>query len=373
MDYANLIATPISASNPCGENLEDDNLFHNFLMTSEGTPERDFLQSSEDKEESYDGKKTIPAEPPDWRQTKKVSLEFLKSTKNLKLVVVLTHSVLNTEGLLGLLSCLKGIATLLEEQWLGLYPELDADADNGFDKTMERISALSSLTHKNFVIDALRNTPLVVNKQLGPFSLKKILASTNSVDGAKPEFDQQQITAIFQDEDQNKLLALRNAVAECQKYLVDIQNTFPKFEPQSGQVNFEPLQKTLASMHTTICKYGNLAESPVEEAVVVTPEANDAPVQGDSEHKQLVRTQNEVQSYSGEIKNRQDVEQCIDRICDYFKKYEPSSPVPVLLMRAKKLINLNFFDIIKEIAPESLETIHRLGGISDDSGDNDDN
>lgn len=361
MDYANLIATPISAANPCGENLEDDNLFYNFLMSSEGT------------QESYDGKNIIPAEPPDWRQTKKASLEFLKSTKDLKLVVVLTHSVLNTEGLLGFLSCLKGIATLLEDQWLGLYPLLDADADNGFDKTMERISALSSLIHQNFVIDALRNTPLVVNKQLGPFSVKKILASTNSIDSAKPEFDQQQITAIFQDEDQTKLLVLRNAVAECQNYLLDIQNTFHKFEPQSGQVNFEPLQKTLASMHSTICKYGNLADSPVEEAAVVTPEANEEADHGASEPKSSVRGTNSVQSYSTEIRNRQDVEQSIDRICDYFKKYEPSSPVPVLLMRAKKLINLNFFDIIKEIAPESLETIHKLGGISDDSGDNDDN
>jgi len=361
MDYANLISTPISASNPCGENLEDDNLFYNFLLSSEGT------------QESYDGKNTIPAEPPDWRLTKKASLEFLKSTKDLKLVVVFTHSVLNTEGLLGFLSCLKGIAMLLEEQWLGVYPLLDAGADNGFDKTMERISAMSLLAHKTFVIDSLRNTPLVSNKILGQLSLRKILASTNSVDNAKPEFDQQQVSAIFQDEDQNKLLELRNAVVECQTYLLEIQNTFNKFEPQSGQVDFDTLQKTLSSMQSTISKYGNLAESPVEEVAIVNHDANDAREEGGGQNNQSSKTQGGVQSYSSEIRNRQDVELCIDRICDYFKKYEPSSPVPVLLMRAKKLINLNFFDIIKEIAPESLETIHKLGGINDDSGDNDDN
>ncbi|MGV8370865.1 hypothetical protein ACV33F_30545, partial [Pseudomonas aeruginosa] len=41
---------------------------------------------------------------------------------------------------------------------------------------------------------------------------------------------------------------------------------------------------------------------------------------------------------SGEIANREDVLRQLDRLLEYYVRHEPSSPVPVLLKRAKTLV-----------------------------------
>ena len=44
-------------------------------------------------------------------------------------------------------------------------------------------------------------------------------------------------------------------------------------------------------------------------------------------------------SMSGEIRSRDDAMRVLDRVSEYFRKNEPSSPVPLLLQRAKRLIS----------------------------------
>jgi type VI secretion system protein ImpA len=53
----------------------------------------------------------------------------------------------------------------------------------------------------------------------------------------------------------------------------------------------------------------------------------------------------------------------LDKICDYYEKHEPSSPIPLLLRRAQKLSSMTFLEIIRELAPGGLDEAHRAGGI----------
>ena len=65
------------------------------------------------------------------------------------------------------------------------------------------------------------------------------------------------------------------------------------------------------------------------------------------------------------LTSRQDVERCFDLILTYYQEFEPSSPVPILISRANKLVNLDFLDIVKDIFPDALAQVKTLGGISD--------
>ena len=58
------------------------------------------------------------------------------------------------------------------------------------------------------------------------------------------------------------------------------------------------------------------------------------------------------QGFSGPVQNRGDVIKRIDEVCQYYNLSEPSSPVPLLLTRAKRLVNLDFFSIVKDLAPD---------------------
>jgi type VI secretion system protein ImpA len=58
----------------------------------------------------------------------------------------------------------------------------------------------------------------------------------------------------------------------------------------------------------------------------------------------------------------------LDRICEYYKKAEPSSPVPGLLERAKRLAKMDFMQAISELSPDAISRMKDLFGIKDESG-----
>jgi type VI secretion system protein ImpA len=74
-----------------------------------------------------------------------------------------------------------------------------------------------------------------------------------------------------------------------------------------------------------------------------------------------------VAAASGEIRTREDVIRALDRICEYYERHEPSSPVPMLLRRAKRLATMSFLDILRELAPDGVAQAEALGGAAADS------
>jgi type VI secretion system protein ImpA len=69
---------------------------------------------------------------------------------------------------------------------------------------------------------------------------------------------------------------------------------------------------------------------------------------------------------SGEIQSREDVVRMLDRITEYYNKNEPSSPVPLLLQRAKRLVSADFMSIIKDIASDGAQQADLLLGSKND-------
>jgi type VI secretion system protein ImpA len=67
-------------------------------------------------------------------------------------------------------------------------------------------------------------------------------------------------------------------------------------------------------------------------------------------------------SISGEIKNRDDVIRMLDKLCRYYASVEPSSPIPILLQRSKRLVSASFLDIVRDIAPNGLAEVENLRG-----------
>jgi type VI secretion system protein ImpA len=64
--------------------------------------------------------------------------------------------------------------------------------------------------------------------------------------------------------------------------------------------------------------------------------------------------------------SREDVVRALDAICAYYQQREPSSPVPFLLARVRRLTSMSFINIIAELAPDALSDLRRLGESSVD-------
>jgi len=66
------------------------------------------------------------------------------------------------------------------------------------------------------------------------------------------------------------------------------------------------------------------------------------------------------------IASPDDVMRRLDEICAYYASHEPSSPVPLLLRRAQRLVGRNFLDLLKELAPAGVSELQHVAGVRDE-------
>jgi type VI secretion system protein ImpA len=62
------------------------------------------------------------------------------------------------------------------------------------------------------------------------------------------------------------------------------------------------------------------------------------------------------------VTSREEVARCFERICDYYQCHEPSSPMPLLLQRCKRLVSASFLDIVRDVAPDAVSQVEMLRG-----------
>ena len=65
----------------------------------------------------------------------------------------------------------------------------------------------------------------------------------------------------------------------------------------------------------------------------------------------------------GAIRSREDALRALDAAAEFFRRNEPSSPIPLLVDRAKRLIAKDFLEVLADVAPEALPQARAAGGI----------
>ena len=73
-----------------------------------------------------------------------------------------------------------------------------------------------------------------------------------------------------------------------------------------------------------------------------------------------------MRASGGAISGPQDVMRRIDELCDYYTRNEPSSPVPLLLRRAQRLVGMDFMDLLKDLAPGGISELRVVSGTPDE-------
>lgn len=67
----------------------------------------------------------------------------------------------------------------------------------------------------------------------------------------------------------------------------------------------------------------------------------------------------------GTVNSRRDVERCLDMIIDFYERTEPSSPIPHLARRMRKMVPMNFLQLMEEIAPSGMKEFKNVAGVDD--------
>jgi len=63
--------------------------------------------------------------------------------------------------------------------------------------------------------------------------------------------------------------------------------------------------------------------------------------------------------------SRQDAIRALDAAAEFFRRNEPSSPIPMFLERAKRLVSKDFLEVLADIAPDAVAQARVAGGLRD--------
>jgi type VI secretion system protein ImpA len=348
------LLSEVSAEAPCGEDLSYDNAF----LALEGMLR---AQSTGGVVAGVEQE----AEEPNWREVREKSLVLWQRSKDLRIAASLTIALLKTEGIPGLRDGLSLLRGLLERYWEDLYPQLDPDDNND---PLERINILQSLSPATVseqdpmkFRQRLTEVPLCNSTQMGRFNLRDIQIAKGEIPLPTDEMagapDMSVIDAAFQDTATDQLLVTSRAAEEAMDHLANITMVFSRNASQGQAPDLGDFQSVLGNIHR--CVQGYLAKRGYGDAV-----QNDTPTTGSEPEKAGV-------SLTGEIRSPKEALLAIEKVCQYFDRHEPSSPVPLLLRRAQRLVSKNFLEVIQDICPDALGQIQMLGGTSgeDSSGD----
>ena len=346
IDVAALTA-PLDGDSPAGPNLEYDAGFAEMEQAAAGTPEQQY------------GDTVVETTEPDWKQLRRNALAVAERTRDLRAAVSLTQALLHTDGFAGLADGLGVTERLLADHWDHVHPELDPDDDN--DPTM-RLNALAGLVDPDAVLKGVRAAPLVQSRILGTYGLRdwRVAHGDDEPRSGEEKPDPAAIEGAFLDVDLETVQATAADLTEAIARVGRIDEAITQAVGGGMGSDFTPLtadlQQALKVVSRQLDARGGSdppAESPAEA------QEGDAPAAG-------AAAAPPPQGLAGEVTSREDVVKALDKVCDYYARREPSSPVPLLVKRARRLVTMNFAEIIADLAPDAGEQLAKLFGADGD-------
>ncbi len=318
---------PITPENPCGEDVAYDAALQKLEAEIRGKPETQFSQ----------------AEEPNWKQVLEHTEALFRRSKNLRLAVFLTVGSLQIDGLPGARAGLALLHGLVERYWEHLFPRLDPDDNNDPTERMNILSALvmdvGSFDDPLRFLERLRRAPLCKSPRLGSVSAAELPDTPTASPSAE-------IQATFRDTDPAILAANHQALIDSIALVKALSEAIDSRVGAAKCIDWAPLLTTLANVEKALRPFVPGATAP---------EGEDASGAGAGPGQA-------AGGGSGAIQSRADVVQAIERICQFYRSAEPSSPVPLLLRRAQRLAEMDFLQIIENLSPETLSQVRAVMG-----------
>lgn len=312
-------------------------------------------RNAQGRAEQQVGQTIVAAEEPDWRQVVKQASELMAATKDLRVAMHLTRGLLRSSGFQGLAEGLAVLHGLVDTFWDTVHPQLDPDDDN--DPTM-RVNILAELCDGATVIQWTRLAPLVTARGVGQYALRDVEIATGEIpapanlEGAAP--DMASIEAAFMGADPAQIEATLAAVKQARLHAMEIENLVTDRVGAGNAANLSKLRTLLDQAAKTLQRHATTTDSSLATSDSAQPgsPSGDAAAPGAAAPRRL----------EGEITSRDDVVRAIDKICAYYQRSEPTSPIPLLLSRCRRLVNKDFLGIIRDMAPDSLGQVEMLRG-----------
>ncbi len=279
----------------------------------------------------------------DWRKIIDQILAQAERTRDIWLPIYLIRAATFAKSFDLLVDAADLLATLLEQRWVDVHPQLD---EYGF---IGRKAPCESLTRIADFLGPLGRVPLIEHPRFGRFAcadIERFADKGPAADGFGPfraaieATDPEQIATVIKRFD-----ALRTAVRR-------IDGVLTANADGDTATNFKPTYEALDRYRKALA-----AVLPGQQADAVEEAAGDVADAGGGEAGPVSSA---GPAFTGAIRSREDVVRALDAICAYFSVAEPGSPVPLLLRRARSWTGLDFMAVLEDLAPGSLDEAGRV-------------
>jgi type VI secretion system protein ImpA len=317
----------------CGPDMEYDLSFMELEQAVAGKPETQFG----------------PAEAPDWRQGRELAEQLFGQTRDLRVAMQWTRAVVNLEGLEGLPAGLALLHGWLDRYWEELHPRPDPDDGDAF----ARLSVLASLDALGGLLGDVRQAQLLVDRRVSGLRVRTVEIARDKL---APRADE---TVMTRGQIEGTLRDLPDvaervgtAVNEALDRLKALQTLMDERFGAGQGPDLKNLREMLQGVLSLVPQTDGAAE-PTE-------------VPAEAEQVQTAPVASGRSGVFG-VESRQDAVRAIQLVCAYLDRNEPTNPAQLLLRRAERLIDKDFLQLVRDLAPDALNEVAKILGVDPES------
>jgi type VI secretion system protein ImpA len=326
LDIAALVA-PLSDDAPSGPDLSYDD-------------ERVEIESAFEQSVSVEN---VEDDTTDWRGVIDRITAQAERTRDMWLPVYLMRAAAASKRFELVVDGAELLAGLVEQRWGDVHPQLD---EYGF---IGRKTPCESLTRTREFIGPIARVPLIEHPRLGRFTGEDLIRFREQGASADGYGMFRKVVEDMPAQELQAILARFDSLATALRRLDGVMTANAEGDTAT---NFKPTYDALDAIRTAL-----VSHVPGAEAAAVADLDEGWPADTGGSDTGFAGGGGVALSgpgFSGVIRTRDEAIRALDAICAYFAAFEPGSPVPLALTRAREWIGLDFMSVLQDIAPSSL-------------------
>ncbi|RVD56862.1 type VI secretion system protein TssA [Mesorhizobium sp. M2D.F.Ca.ET.185.01.1.1] len=369
---------PLNGANPSGEDLRNDPAFHELERLTEAQ-----------LKVSHDGNNTSQTTVPvDWAAVLEKAEELRPRGRDLRLLVLVTRALANEEGLAGLAQGLTLIARTFEQYWDTMHPSLRSGAPR--EAALRRINALLDLQNgQEGLLANLRQAVFFSPRAIGPISgrdleqaaidervmLQEAASGLGAAEKAALTSAHNQLlnrvrTGCAAQIDQ-AADAMTSLLADAHSAISALDTVDAALNPRidGNGATVPELKRFLQRLLTTLERNSSAAAANGTAKTAPQPAAPaSTPARNGHGAETMASVANSVEASAGlpdRINSRDEVVKCLDLVVAFYDRTEPSSPIPHLARRVRRMVHMDFVELMEDLAPSGLKEFRQLAGVPD--------
>lgn len=319
----------------------------------------------------------------DWSEILSQSADLAPTGRDIRLLVIVARALANAEGFDGMRQGLDLLTSTVDQHWDTVHPVL-REAASPREAATRRINALFQLENSdNGLLCDLEFATVLSPRGIGPVTVGDLCAGGLTRNQAQTELPSglgekemtelllrhearaNRVTAACRAqaiERPEEMAALTQSVEAARIALAALEAALTARVGENGVgVKFKELDKVLSrTLAPLAAAQSQAAPGAAASEVTAMAEPSAPPPATNGAHPPSA-----AGGIPGAVNSRRDVERCLDMIIDFYERTEPSSPIPHLARRMRKMVPMNFLQLMEEIAPSGMKEFKNVAGVDD--------